>query len=750
MHPLRHDDPRRLGPYAPLFRLDDENDGLPWGERRFLAKSTDGARTVVVTAPLRGQAASAAFLAEAEQARRAHESRVPWLAPVSDIAGPTESTPWYATRFAPALPLSDALAAHSGPLPERVVRLCGAALAEAVARLHALGLTHAGLSPRTVLLTASGPRLTGFGVVRVAAPEGRPRTGSPELASEFLPPEQAAGGRPRPLGDVHALGAVLAYAATGRTGATPDEVPEGLRDVLRACLASDPAERPVASALVDRLLDGQAKAEPSPVATVLDGTVLDQQTSRAETALLPGWLPHGVSAALAVQAADVLDAELPEEEAVAPVVPVAEPAAVTDGTLTLSGSGAHRPSRRALVTGLAAGTAGLALGGTAAWAATAEDPPEPTAAQRYAVKRRSRKRLTGAPPNPRWHTRLDLPSAPRHEPLLWGRRMAVVQGGSTVIGLDLATGHEAWRREDLRPSGPLRLAEGGLVLVPGAAMSALDARTGKTRWKVEAPRAQVLGVDGGTVWFFDGEGRIVAYDAAHRRRLWSEPAPDGMSKDTGGHLLPDTLVVRSPGPGRRSIRVTAYSRRSGERQWSRTYGDAFVARAQATMSEDGTLLVAAETRLKAYESQRAGGEPQWDLRAPESEEIYEGPPTRPFFGGPVVHGDTVFVSDSLYIVRALDVRNGKEKWAAKPRFAYGNTPQLTGPPVTVVSPSGRTLLAVSNSEVAAYEAKEGTALWRFTQVGPGKRGALPRHEVAMTDASALVVGGRDAYLLPLT
>ncbi|MGW3626552.1 hypothetical protein [Streptomyces sp. NPDC000880] len=45
-----------------------------------------------------------------------------------------------------------ALAVHGGPLPERTVRALGAALAETLTGAHAIGITHAGLPPASVLL----------------------------------------------------------------------------------------------------------------------------------------------------------------------------------------------------------------------------------------------------------------------------------------------------------------------------------------------------------------------------------------------------------------------------------------------------------------------------------------------------------------------------------------------------------------------------------------------------------------------
>ncbi|MEU1860725.1 serine/threonine protein kinase [Streptomyces gardneri] len=312
-----------MGPYRLITRLDPPGTAVPC--RRFVARTPDGARTVLLSTPLPGTD-PARFAAEATAARHLLG---PWIAPVTDVAeptgaagvagpmgaagatdptgpigptGPTSPTgptgpAWYASPYVPALPLPVALAVHGGPLPEATVRAVGAALAEALAAAHSQGLTHAGVSPAAVLLTADGPRLSCFGAVRAAAADGEPRTGLPGLDPGALAPEQASGGRPRPPGDVFALGAVLAYAATGHTVPEREELPPALREVVSSCLARDPADRPTAGALMASL------APPTAHQTVLNS---------AGTLLTPGWLPGRVIAALARQSAELLAAELPE------------------------------------------------------------------------------------------------------------------------------------------------------------------------------------------------------------------------------------------------------------------------------------------------------------------------------------------------------------------------------------------------------------------------------------------------------
>ncbi|MEV8587966.1 serine/threonine protein kinase [Streptomyces sp. NPDC051180] len=283
---------RRIGPYRLITRLDPAGPNGPAVPcRRFVARTHDGERTVLLNAPLPGTD-PARFATEADAARR---FLGPFTAPVTDLAAPGEA-PWYATPYVPLLPLPVALAVHGGPLPEASVRAVGTALAEALSAAHAQGLTHAGVSPAAVLLTSDGPRLSCFGAVRAAGADGEPRGGLPGLDAGALAPEQSSGGRPRPPGDVFALGAVLAYAATGHTVPERDELPPALRPVISSCLARDPADRPTAAAL------SAALAPPTGHATVLDS---------AAALLTPGWLPGRVVAALARQSAELLAAELP-------------------------------------------------------------------------------------------------------------------------------------------------------------------------------------------------------------------------------------------------------------------------------------------------------------------------------------------------------------------------------------------------------------------------------------------------------
>jgi hypothetical protein len=192
-----------------------------------------------------------------------------WTAPVLD-ADPDARVPWVATAYA-AGPSLTAAVAEVGPLPPHTVRSLGAGLAEALSAVHALGLVHRDVKPSNVLLTLDGPLLIDFGIARAAdGTASLTATGVSVGSPGYMAPEQILGKGVTGAADVFSLGAVLAFAASGRPPFHGDssaallykvvhEEPEvgsldgELGDLVVACLAKDPARRPSPQEVAGRL-----------------------------------------------------------------------------------------------------------------------------------------------------------------------------------------------------------------------------------------------------------------------------------------------------------------------------------------------------------------------------------------------------------------------------------------------------------------------------------------------------------------
>ncbi|MFJ2964495.1 protein kinase [Streptomyces collinus] len=264
MRPLDVDEPTVVGPYRLLGRLGSGGMG-----RVYLGRSAGG-RTVAVKIVhphfALDEEFRARFRREVEAARRVGGA---WTAPVLD-ADPGARVPWVATAYAAGPSLSAAVA-DGGPLPAHTVRALGAGLAEALAAVHELGLVHRDVKPSNVLLTLDGPLLIDFGIARATdGTASLTSTGVSIGSPGYMSPEQILGKAVTGAADVFSLGAVLAYAATGRPPFPGDssaallykvvhEEPElglldgELRGLTAECLTKDPAARPAPAELARRL-----------------------------------------------------------------------------------------------------------------------------------------------------------------------------------------------------------------------------------------------------------------------------------------------------------------------------------------------------------------------------------------------------------------------------------------------------------------------------------------------------------------
>lgn len=271
LKPLGAGDPREVGPYRLVARL-----GAGGMGRVYLGRSRGG-RAVAVKV-VRPELAEdhefrQRFAREVTAARRVNGV---FTAGVVD-ADPDADPPWLATAYVPGMSL-DVAVARSGAWPEGPVTSLAAGLAEALEAIHAAGLVHRDLKPSNVLLASDGPRVIDFGISVASEVSAITRTGAVIGTPGFMSPEQLTGGRVGPASDVFALGAVLAFTASGTgpfgTGSAqglmfrivysePDlaAVPPGLRPLVARCLAKDPADRPAIGDVLSEMTDGAGAAK---------------------------------------------------------------------------------------------------------------------------------------------------------------------------------------------------------------------------------------------------------------------------------------------------------------------------------------------------------------------------------------------------------------------------------------------------------------------------------------------------------
>jgi eukaryotic-like serine/threonine-protein kinase len=272
--PLLPGDPRRIGRWRLLGRLGAGGMGVVYlGVRRkqhaaIKVLRADLAHDADYRERFRREAESAARVSSVNTARvlEIHDTDPMYLA-TEYVAGPT---------------LSQALAA-GGPLRGPALRDFARGVADAIAAIHAAGVTHRDLTPANVILDGRRPVVIDFGIARADDNRTMTATGWAMGTPGWMAPEQARGERAGPPADVFAWGLLVAFAGTGRppfgTGRpdavvyrivheTPDVggIDHELVPIVLAALEKDPQRRPRPEPVLHELLalDGIAPTSVAP------------------------------------------------------------------------------------------------------------------------------------------------------------------------------------------------------------------------------------------------------------------------------------------------------------------------------------------------------------------------------------------------------------------------------------------------------------------------------------------------------
>jgi serine/threonine protein kinase len=150
----------------------------------------------------------------------------------------------------------------------------GAQVAAALAYVHGCGIVHRDVTPGNILLGGDERvRLADFGIAQLMTSAGRLTAPDQTIGTAaYLSPEQVRGDRVTPASDVYSLGLVLLEALTGarafagppleaavarltRQPEIPADLPDAWSRLLRRMTATDPTDRPSASALATELAE---------------------------------------------------------------------------------------------------------------------------------------------------------------------------------------------------------------------------------------------------------------------------------------------------------------------------------------------------------------------------------------------------------------------------------------------------------------------------------------------------------------
>ncbi|MFB8353819.1 protein kinase domain-containing protein [Streptomyces niveus] len=729
--PLLPGDPATLGSVRLLGRL-----GAGGMGRVYLGRTTGGRLVAVKTVHAHLAAEPQfreRFRREAAAARAVTGAHT---AAVLD-ADPASPVPWLATAYLPGVTLRRAVAA-TGPLEVPVVRSLAAALAEALTSIHGAGLVHRDLKPSNVLITAEGPRVIDFGIARALGDHGMTRAGDIIGTPGFIAPEQITDSGPvTAAADVFALGAVLAFAATGRNPfgdgtvaillyravhEEPDlgDVPAEIRGLVADCLDKEPAGRPSVGAVLERTADPRAPLwwREEPLRSLISGAGEDRPPER--TAVVP---TKEVTAATA-------PAPRPDKPPVAPGPSpdtgraerrreLARRGVLVAGGATLAGlfgvsvvRGWGDPGPGGTVNSSDGAQLDLEKGSAKAGALRWSLTSEPGGIDSLLLSGgtvllhgsltsgvdgyvRACAAVDGAR---RWEL-----TAREGASVVWG----VVEGTLVApdLGLPLVELGSGEARGTPGPVDPLpprwTTVAGGALITAGQddtdskELRAVDLRTGKQRWEQDRPGTQPPTVLGDTMLLAATlGGRVLAVDAASAGTLWSyeglEDAEDqllaaGALPDAGNFALLTTLGE-----------LHLVDARSGERVAVAADTFAVTPGATAVGAAGGTGLLATAGSLHGFDPDSA--KPLWPALPTLGVET-SWPRRTGGARGPVTAGGLVLHWSKADTLQAVDSRTGEPRWTRRLTGIAKVPPLVTGG--TVYAACGEVCTALRLTDGAA-------------------------------------------------
>jgi serine/threonine protein kinase len=206
--------------------------------------------------------------------------------------GEEEGSAYLVMELVPGEALSTILERERVLSTDRVLDIV-AQTASALHAAHSAGLVHRDIKPGNLLITPDNRvKITDFGIARITDQVPLTATGQVMGTVQYLSPEQASGHPASPTTDIYSLGIVAYEALAGRrpfTGESqvaiamaqinetapdlPVTVSEPVRNLVYACIAKKPADRPASAAHLARAAQALRRGDVAGAAAAVPGII---------------------------------------------------------------------------------------------------------------------------------------------------------------------------------------------------------------------------------------------------------------------------------------------------------------------------------------------------------------------------------------------------------------------------------------------------------------------------------------------